>query len=182
MTLFALPPDQTSLEALRTRLKLQFQHGALPTQEDYYLMINLLCDCVLAVQPLQAPQTCPESKEAIQMSADDPLFLALEQRDEEIEQRLQSLQMKLDGLDQQVLAAAPAAEAIPAASLPDEPAQAPSVATPEVETLAAGEMETIGKAVVGDAQVVGVELVPAESSPPASAPASDESDADVSRR
>ncbi|MEO9383323.1 hypothetical protein ABI908_04215, partial [Chromobacterium phragmitis] len=156
MTLFAFPSEQTRLEALRTRLKLQFQHGALPTQEDYYLLINLLCDCVLVAQSLQARPAPPQT---LRVSADDPLFLALEQRDEEVEQRLQSLQTKLDSLDQRVPATAPAAETMPAASSPE--AQAPSAATPEVETPAAGEMETIGKAAVGDAQVVGVELTPA---------------------
>ncbi|MGY8627853.1 hypothetical protein [Chromobacterium violaceum] len=134
MTLFAFPSEQTRLEALRTRLKLQFQHGALPTQEDYYLLINLLCDCVLVAQALQARPAPPEK---IQVSADDPLFLALEQRDEEIEGRLQALQTKLDSLDQRL---------------------APSAAAPKTETpAAAGEVETIGQAVVGAVQIVGAE-------------------------
>ncbi|QRO35460.1 hypothetical protein [Chromobacterium violaceum] len=155
MTLFAFPSEQTRLEALRTRLKLQFQHGALPTQEDYYLLINLLCDCVLVAQALQARPAPPEK---IQVSADDPLFLALEQRDEEIEGRLQALQTKLDSLDQRLAPAAPAAEAASATASPGLGALAPSAAVPKAETpAAASEVETIGQAVVGTVQIVGAE-------------------------
>ncbi|KMN50503.1 hypothetical protein VL04_02835 [Chromobacterium violaceum] len=157
MTLFAFPSEQTRLEALRTRLKLQFQHGALPTQEDYYLLINLLCDCVLVAQALQARPAPPEK---IQVSADDPLFLALEQRDEEIEGRLQALQTKLDSLDQRLAPAAPAAEAEAASATasPGLGALAPSAAVPKAETpAAASEVETIGQAVVGAVQIVGAE-------------------------
>ncbi|QND82215.1 uncharacterized protein ChrSV_p0027 (plasmid) [Chromobacterium vaccinii] len=162
MTLFAFPSEQTRLEALRTRLKLQFQHGALPTQEDYYLLINLLCDCVLVAQSLQARPAPPET---IRVSADDPLFLALEQRDEEVEQRLQRLQTQLDGLAQAAPAVAPVVETVPDASSAAVPE--PDAVASATEAAVAGETETIGNAAVGSVPVSGAE--PAVASVDASA-------------
>ncbi|MDE1715290.1 hypothetical protein PWG14_22780 (plasmid) [Chromobacterium amazonense] len=133
MTLFAFPSEQTRLEALRTRLKLQFQHGALPTQEDYYLLIDLLCDCVLVAQSLQAGFAQPRD---VRIDADDPLFLALEQRDVEIEQRLQRLQTQLDGLKPTAAAiAVPAAETELSDAPPPVMEPSPAVVGDEAEPM-----------------------------------------------